>query len=196
MRTWLPVLGVALAACGRESSPPPQPHVQTQTQTQTPTPTPQQPAATTAHAATMARLDKLAESSDRLSAESMKTVGGRLQYEAAHRPAAALRAEDVLASLDAAGIKLAEQKQYIAMTVKAAYCVGGQTADGLSVAVCEYETPAAAEAGRVFVTERFRIPDLDRVIHVRGATTLALGHHVSLPLGDSARRAEQAFRTM
>jgi hypothetical protein len=144
----------------------------------------------------MARLDTLAVSSDRASAESMKSVGGRLQYEATHRPAASPRAEDVLASLGAAGIELAEEKQYVAMTVKAAYCVGGQTRDGLSIAVCEYETPAAAAAGRAFVTERFAIPDLDRVIHVRGATTLALGHHVSLPLGDAARRAEQAFRTM
>jgi hypothetical protein len=144
----------------------------------------------------MKRLDTLAASSDRTSAESMKTIGGRLQYEAAHRPAASPRAEDVLASLGAAGIQLAEQKQYVAMTVKAAYCVGGQTADGLSIAVCEYESPAAAVAGRAFVTERFRIPDLDRVIHVRGATTLALGHHVSLPLGETTRRAEQAFRTM
>lgn len=136
MRTWLPILGVALAACGRESTPPPQPQSRS--------------APTTAHAATMARLDKLASSSDQVSADSMKTVGGRLQYEATHRPAAAAspRVEDVLASLDAAGITLAEQKQYIAMTVKAAYCVGGQTRDGLSIAVCEYETPAAAEAGR------------------------------------------------
>lgn len=183
MRTWLPVLGVALAACGREPAPPPAPQ---------PTPPP------AAHTATMARLDSLAATSDRVSAESMKTVGGRLQYEATHRPAAAAspRVEDVLASLAAAGISLAEEKQYVAMTVKAAYCVGGQTRDGLSVAVCEYETPAAAEAGRAFVTERFRIPELDRAIHVRGATTLALGHHVSLPLGDVARRAEQAFRTM
>ena len=182
MRTWLPILGVALAACGRESTPPPK--------------TQPQPAPTAAHAATMARLDKLATSSDQVSADSMKSVGGRLQYEATHRPTATPRVEDVLASLDAAGIELAEQKQYIAMTVKAAYCVGGQTKDGLSIAVCEYDSPSAAEAGRAFVSERFRIPDLDRVIHVRGATTLALGHHVSLPLGDAARRAEQAFRTM
>lgn len=182
MRNWLPILGVALAACGRES--PPTPEI-------APPATPP-----TAHAATMARLDKLAASSDPVSAESMKSVGGRLQYEATHRPADTLRAEDVLASLAKAGVELAEQKQYIAMTVKAQYCVGGQTADGLSVAVCEYESPEAAEQGRAFVSERFRIPDLDRVIHVRGATTLALGHHVSLPLGDRARRAEQAFRTM
>jgi hypothetical protein len=187
MRTWLPILGLALAACGRESTPPPA--------TKAAPPLSVPPAA---HTATMARLDSLAATSDRVSAESMKSVGGRLQYEATHRPAAAgsPRVEDVLASFDAAGIALAEQKQYIAMTVKAAYCVGGQTKDGLSIAVCEYATPAAAEAGRTFVTERFRIPDLDRAIHVRGATTLALGHHVSLPLGDVARRAEQAFRSL
>lgn len=186
MRTWLPIIfGVALAACGRESPPEP---------TAAPPPTTNPPSP--AHSATMARLDTLAASSDRVSAESMKTVGGRLQYEATHRPEASPRAEDVLASLDAAGIELAEQKQYVAMTVKAAYCVGGQTADGLSIAVCEYESPSAAEAGRTFVTQRFRIPELDRVIHVRGATTLALGHHVSLPLGDATRRAEQAFRSM
>lgn len=186
MRTWLPVLGVALAAACREPAPPPPPP-------SAPAPTP------TAHAATMARLDELAATSDRVSAESMKTVGGRLQYEATHRPTAAPgapRAEDVLASLAAAGIELAEQKQYVAMTVKAAYCVGGQTAAGLSIAVCEYTSPAAAAAGRAFVEARFRVPDLTRVIHVRGATTLALGHHAGSALGDVARRAEQAFQTM
>ncbi len=192
MRTWLPILGVALAAACREPAPPPPPPPPT------PAPAPA-PAAPTAHVSTMARLDQLAVTSDRVSAESMKTVAGRLQYEAAHRPTTvpgAPRAEDVLASLAAAGIELAEQKQYVAMTVKAAYCVGGQTATGLSVAVCEYDSPASAAAGRAFVEERFRIPELTRVIHVRGATTLALGHHAGSALGDVARRAEQAFRTM
>lgn len=192
MRTWLPILGVALAAACREPAPPPPPP-------SSPTPAPAAATAPGAHAATMARLDQLATTSDRVSAESMKTVAGRLQYEAAHRPTTvpgAPRAEDVIASLAAAGIELAEHKQYVAMTVQAAYCVGGQTATGLSVAVCEYDSPAAAAAGRAFVEERFRIPELTRVIHVRGATTLALGHHAGSALGDVARRAEQAFRTM
>lgn len=189
MRTCLPlVLGVALAACGRES-PPPSPHA-----------APAAPAApatpATPHAATMARLDHIAASGDRVSVESIRTVGGRLEYEATHRPAATPKAEDVLAALDRAGIALAEQKQYVAMTVKAAYCVGGQTAEGLSIAICEYASPAEAAAGRAYVTDRFRIPDLERVIHVRGATTLALGHHTGAPLAPVTRRAADAFLTL
>lgn len=189
MRTWLPIIcGVALAACGRASPTPPPP----------PPPTPSPPTAglPAAHAATMAQLDRLAASSDPVAAESMRSIGGRLQYEASHRPATPLRAEAVLAALARAGVSLAEQKQYVAMTVQAAYCVGGQTADGLSVAVCEYPSPAAAAAGRAYVTARFQIPELARVIHVRGATTLALGHPTSTPLAATTRRAAAAFQTM
>ncbi len=191
MRTWLPILGVALAACGRESPPNP-------SAAPAAPPTTAAAPASAANAATMARLDRLAASSDPVAAESRKSSGGRRQYEASHRPAALAspRVEDVLTSLGTAGIQLAEQKQYIAMTVKAAYCVGGQTADGLSIAVCEYDSPAAAAAGKAVVTERFRIPELDRQIHVRGATTLALGHHTSLPLTEVTRKAAAAFATL
>jgi hypothetical protein len=172
------VLGVALAACGRESPP-----------------APTQPAKT-AHDTTVEKIDRLAATADSVSADSMKSLVGRLSYEAAHRPAATPRAEDVLAALERAGVRLDDHKQYVAATARAAYCVGGQTSDGLSVAVCEYESPAAATAGRAHITARFQIPDLERVIHQRGATTLALGHHRDLKLAATVQTAAAAFSAL
>lgn len=175
------VLGVALAACGRESPPAPAASV---------------PAA---HHATVAHLDQLAATADTVTADSMKSLVGRLAHEAEHRPAPTSggpRAEDVLAALDRAGVHLDERKQYVAATARASYCVGGQTPDGLSIAVCEYESPAAAAAGRAHVTARFQVPGLERVIHVRGATTLALGHHQDVQLAEVTRRAATAFQDL
>ncbi len=170
------VLGVALAACGRESPP-----------------AASAPPPSTAHATTLQKIDRLAATADSVSADSMKSLVGRLSYEAAHRPADAPRAEDVLAALERAGVRLDDHKQYVAATALASYCVGGQTATGLSVAVCEYESPAAATAGREHITARFQIPDLERVIHQRGATTLALGHHRDLKLASTVQTAAAAF---
>jgi hypothetical protein len=177
------IIAVAMAACGRESP--------------KAAPTPSAADTPPAHATTMARIDKIATAGDPLSPGALASLSNRLQYEATHRPpAAAPRAEDVLAALARSGIALAEQKQYVARTVRAAYCVGGQTADGLGVSVCEYASPADAAAGRTYVTDRFRIPDLERVIHVRGATTLALSHHSGASLDEATRRAADAFLTM
>lgn len=185
MRTLaLPLFGAALVACAQES----------------PKPQPAPPApAPTAHTATVAHIDKLAATADTVSADSMKSLVGRLAYEAEHRPPPSPhtpRAEDVLAALDRAGVRLADQKQYVAATARAAYCVGGQTSDGLSVAVCEYDSPTAAAAGRDHVTARFQVPGLERVIHVRGATTLALGHHRDVPLAATTQRAAAAFQSL
>ena len=68
MRIWLPLVGVALAACGRESPP-------TTQQAQ-----PAGPPPPAAHTATMARLDQLAATSDSLSTDALANLGGRLAY--------------------------------------------------------------------------------------------------------------------
>ncbi|MBK7194609.1 MAG: hypothetical protein IPH80_19190 [Myxococcales bacterium] len=122
----------------------------------------------------------------------MRTLSGRLAFEAAHRPTGTARVEDVVAALGRAGVALAEPKQYLAATAAASYCAGGHTADGLAVSVCEYADAAAATAGRAHVERRFAALAADRRIVVRGATTLTT---TAPPGAAPATRAaaEQAF---
>jgi len=101
---------------------------------------------------------------------SGSAVVAALADEAAHRPGGTITVEQVTAALAQQAITF-DAKQYLAATARAAYCAGGRTADGISIAVCEYASPAAAEAGRAFVEQRFpNIPG--RRIVVRRATML------------------------
>lgn len=128
-------------------------------------------------------------------AAAMRTLAGRLSYEAAHRPNGTAKVEDVLAALGAAGITVTEVKQYVAMTAAAGYCAGGRTGEGLGVAVCEYASPAAATAGREHVTKLFpNIPG--RQITIRGATSLTTTAPDGADLAALRAKAEQAFATM
>ncbi len=125
----------------------------------------------------------------------MRTLSGRLAFEAAHRPTGTARVEDVVAALGRAGVALDEPKQYLAATAAASYCAGGHTADGLAVSVCEYADAAAATAGRAHVERRFAALAADRRIVVRGATTLT----TTAPPGVAAATraaAEQAFQAL
>lgn len=126
---------------------------------------------------------------------AMRTLAGRLAYEAAHRPDGTATVEDVVAALGAAGVQLAEVKQYVALTAAARYCAGGRTADGLAIAVCEYESAAAAAAGRDHVEALYaRVPG--RQIAIRGATTLTTTVPDGADLAAQRARAEAAFAAM
>jgi hypothetical protein len=128
--------------------------------------------------------------------QTMQTIAGRLRDEAASRPAGALRAEAVLAALDAAGVRVGEARQFLGATARARYCAGGATPGGLAVAVCEYDSPAAAEAGRAYVEDRYAVMNSFRRIHVRGATTLTVATAPAVALGDEAARAVRVFERM
>jgi len=124
------------------------------------------------------------------SSDALQTLAGRLRDEAEHRPGAGPRAEDVFAALSRGGIAIGSPRQYLGMTVKARYCAGGATADGLAVAVCEYASADDAASGKRFVEERYA-GITDRAIHLRGATTLTLTGEP----GD-ARRAAAIFESL
>lgn len=126
----------------------------------------------------------------------MRTLSGRLAFEAAHRPTGTARVEDVVATLGRAGVALTDTKQYLAATAGASYCAGGRTADGLAVAVCEYADAAAAAAGRAHVERQFAALAADRKIVVRGATTLTTTAPPGAPLAATRAAAEQAFQTL
>ena len=104
-------------------------------------------------------------------APEMRSLAGRLAYEAAHRPTGTATVEQVLAAAATAGLSVAEPRQYLAMTAGAAYCAGGRTTDGVAVAVCEYPDAAAATRGRAHVERSFAaVAGRDIVVH--GATTV------------------------
>ncbi|HEY0480878.1 MAG TPA: hypothetical protein VGD37_25360 [Kofleriaceae bacterium] len=118
---------VALAAC--ESEPPAPP-----------------PAVAPASAAA----PKLIEPSKELS-----PLVARLRYEANHRPASSVTAERVFDALDRSDIRVTERRQYLGASMRASYCLGGQTGDDIVLAVCEYPTHGAAVAGKAFMDGRF-----------------------------------------
>lgn len=149
-----------------------------------------------AHVAAVATLDRLAETDDSAAA-TMRTLAGRLQYEAEHRPAGTAKAEDVFAALTKAGLPLTDgPRQYVGAVTGAEYCVGGQTADGLGVAVCEYASAAKAAAGKAAVEQRFAALNPVRDIVVRGATTLTLTARPDAALAAGKRAATAAFATV
>ena len=149
-----------------------------------------------AHAAAVDTLDRLAET-DESAAASMKTIAGRLQFEVEHRSTGTIKAEDVLAALAKAGLPLTDgPRQYVGVVTGADYCIGGQTADGLGVAVCEYPSAAKAVAGKASVERKFAQLNPVRDIVIRGATTLTLTARPDAPLAASKRRATEAFATL
>ncbi|MGE5180799.1 MAG: hypothetical protein ACM31C_01995 [Acidobacteriota bacterium] len=120
-------------------------------------------------------------------AQDLGPVASRLAYEAAHRPATAVSAERVFDALERAGISLADRTQYAGVAMKAAYCAGGRSADGLVVAICEYPSHEAALAGKAFMDREFPLATAER--EVRGSTVMTA-------VGASRARALSAFQTL
>lgn len=122
-------------------------------------------------------------------AENLGPLASRLSYEAAHRPATAYPAERIFDALDHAGIALADRTQYAGVVMKASYCAGGRTSDGLVVAICEYPTHDAALAGKAYMDRSFPLATAQR--EVRGATVVTA-------VGASAnrQRALSALQTL
>ena len=175
-------VAVGLLACNKAEKTPPAPTAA--------------PPHEAAHAAAVETLDRMA-ATDTTAASAMQSIAGRLQQEAASRPAGTIKAEDVFASLAKAGLPLTDgPRQYVASVTGAAYCAGGQTADGLGVAVCEYASPEKAVAGKAAVEQRFAALTPVRDIVVRGATTLTLTARPDAPLASSKRTATEAFSTL
>jgi hypothetical protein len=76
------------------------------------------------------------------------TLFGLLATEAQSRPRIQPAADDVFAALEKGGLAVADRKQSLGRTYKAAFCTGGYTKDAsLAVSVCEYPDDAAAKAG-------------------------------------------------
>jgi hypothetical protein len=109
-------------------------------------------------------------------ATDVRSLLGRLQYEAQHRPTTAVNADHVLDVIDQAGLKLERRRQYLGSTVKAAYCIGGTTSDGVAVSACEYPTPAAAAEGLAYMNGALKNTQLAKR-EQHASTVLSIANH-------------------
>lgn len=98
----------------------------------------------------------------------------RLAYEAQHRRPSPVSAERVLDALAAADLAVVRRTQYLGATVRASYCAGGATSDGLVISVCEYPDADSAHAGRTFMNERFAAMTPAAKRAAQGATVLTI----------------------
>lgn len=106
--------------------------------------------------------------------KDLSPLVARLGYEASHRPAATVKAEQVLDALDRRELVVATRRQFLGVTVHASYCLGGKTRDGIAIAACEYPDPAAATAGKAFMDQRFAAMSPLARRAVRGSTVLTI----------------------
>lgn len=79
----------------------------------------------------------------------------RMRYESSHRPSSEVTAERVLDALEHAQLPVPSRRQYLGASLRASYCTGGVTRDGLAIAVCEYPDAEAAVAGKQLMDRRF-----------------------------------------
>jgi hypothetical protein len=125
------------------------------------------------------------------------TLIERLTSEAAQRPAARPRAEEVLTALAGQGVATTGWKQVLGSPVGACYCMAGQTAGGLGLAVCEYESPAAAAAGRERSQALFDRLIPNRVLTVNRTTLLTLTRPTAEPaIAAEAQRLATLFASL
>jgi hypothetical protein len=109
----------------------------------------------------------------------------RLAREAAGRPGARVSAERVH---DAIGAPIERWKQVLASPVQARFCMAGQTPGGVGVAVCEYESAAAAARGLSYSRATFDRLVPGRQLSLNGQTLLTLTAPPSLA-GETQRLA-------
>jgi hypothetical protein len=110
-------------------------------------------------------------------------LANRLHDESKLRPPVKVPAETLFAALTQRGIALASQKQVLAATAQAAYCALGVTKENIALAVCEYESAAAARAGKQLLDTRYAKLVPDAVRKVNGSTLLTIANtreHVAI----------------
>jgi hypothetical protein len=103
------------------------------------------------------------------------SLGDQLVHEASSRPAGAARSEDLVAAVEAKGIKLARTRQVLGKTLHARYCAIAVTVTGLVASVCEFDSASAALAAAKDSEQRFgkAIPDRRFVTNGNSLLTIA-----------------------
>ena len=106
------------------------------------------------------------------------SIPERFQVEASSRPTAKPKAEEVFASLKAAGLTIADEKQHLASPFGARYCVGGRAVSGtttlLQLSVCEYVTPDVARTSAAYSEQSMKTLMPDRTVRAHKHLALIL----------------------
>jgi hypothetical protein len=104
----------------------------------------------------------------------LQQLGARLSEEKSHRPEAKT-SDRLFDALGKQGITLASHHQVLATTAAASYCDLGVTGDAIAIAVCEYDSAAAAAKGKQLMDERYAklVPDAVRTVHGSTLVTVA-----------------------
>ena len=116
------------------------------------------------------------------------SLGDQLAREASSRPAGAVRSEDLVAALEAKGIRLARSRQVLGKTLHARYCAIAVTAAGLVASVCEFDSGPEALAAVKDSGERFGKAMPDRLFVTNGNSLLTIAN-----LGDLANAEAQTI---
>ncbi len=165
----LPTLVVALLGCNREPSPVP-----------------------AASSPPPARTDvRSVEPSKELA-----PLVARLRYEADHRPSSAVTAERVLDALEHAQLPVSSRRQYLGGTLRASYCAGGVTRDGLAIAVCEYPDATTATAGKQLMDSRFAAMKQVALRKAHRNTVLTIAGNTNPSNSALVERAFEVFATL
>lgn len=123
-------------------------------------------------------------------------VRAALEQESKQRSSEGLRVETAVEGLAQHGVRLSGVKQVLAATVRARYCVAGQTSSGRSLAVCEYESEAAAREGRAYSLQAFAAAR-ERGLHLRGNLLLTISGGVGAPESSAdAQEVVAAFSSL
>ena len=124
-------------------------------------------------------------------------LGERLAHEAATRPAARLRAEEVAAALAARGMALRGWKQVLASPLGARFCMAGQTPGGAVVAICEFADGDQAARGTAYSHATFDRLIPRRTLTRRGATLLTVARPDDSPaLAADAQAVTGLFQSL
>lgn len=125
-----------------------------------------------------------------------RSVTPALEQESKTRPAGALKAEDVLAAVEKAGVKLAGRNQALGAIVGAAYCLSADTEKMVGLLVCEYVDDAAAQKGGQLTKQLYNLAMPMDVI-VRGKTAVAITNLTKSAETDAeAKKITDAFGAM
>ena len=97
--------------------------------------------------------------------------------------------EDVYTALKAAGIPVESEKQHLASSQGARYCVGARVGEGadprLDLSVCEYATPEVAQLGRDWSHESMKAVVPNRTLYVNRNTLLIVREAQKNPENDA-----------
>ncbi len=110
---------------------------------------------------------------------SYMSIPERFATEAMNRPTnMTVRVEETTAAFRKAGVEIIEEKQHLASSYLAKYCVGAKTKnDDISFSICEYESEAKAIEGAAMNDKAFASIK-NRKTHRNGATTITLLENV------------------